>query len=208
MPGFPLSRKGHVAPTAHPVLARLSAGCPGGKGRSHTCYSPVRRSPAPGIATGPAAPRLACVKPAASVHPEPGSNSPLYLYLFSLFFSFPRPAAPALRRRQPPRLLVLCLPHHVNDRFSMPPGVPESGCKYTTPHPFPPNITTTFFQKFFRQRHGPLATASFSTKPLLCNVFVTSRGAPLQTPTNHCSLTNSQASHCLIPRKDYQKMIF
>jgi hypothetical protein len=26
----------------------------------------------------PAAPRLACVKPAASVHPEPGSNSPLY----------------------------------------------------------------------------------------------------------------------------------
>ena len=30
-----------------------------------------------------AAPRLACVKPAASVHPEPGSNSPLYnLYKF------------------------------------------------------------------------------------------------------------------------------
>ena len=25
-----------------------------------------------------AAPRLACVRPAASVHPEPGSNSPLY----------------------------------------------------------------------------------------------------------------------------------
>ena len=31
-----------------------------------------------------AAPRLACVKPAASVHPEPGSNSSLYiLYLSS-----------------------------------------------------------------------------------------------------------------------------
>ena len=27
---------------------------------------------------GPAAPRLACIRPAASVHPEPGSNSPLY----------------------------------------------------------------------------------------------------------------------------------
>ena len=27
-----------------------------------------------------AAPRLACVKPAASVHPEPGSNSSLYIY--------------------------------------------------------------------------------------------------------------------------------
>ena len=29
----------------------------------------------------PAAPRLACVKPAASVHPEPGSNSSLYILL-------------------------------------------------------------------------------------------------------------------------------
>ena len=27
-----------------------------------------------------AAPRLACVKPAASVHPEPGSNSSLYIH--------------------------------------------------------------------------------------------------------------------------------
>ncbi|RXI22602.1 MAG: hypothetical protein C7K11_10405 [Candidatus Amulumruptor caecigallinarius] len=33
----------------------------------------------------PAAPRLACVKPVASVHPEPGSNSPLYKYLFCRF---------------------------------------------------------------------------------------------------------------------------
>ena len=28
-----------------------------------------------------AAPRLACVKPAASVHPEPGSNSSLYIFI-------------------------------------------------------------------------------------------------------------------------------
>ena len=27
-----------------------------------------------------AAPRLACIRPAASVHPEPGSNSPLLMY--------------------------------------------------------------------------------------------------------------------------------
>ena len=33
----------------------------------------------------PAAPRLACVKPVASVHPEPGSNSPLLLSLFFFF---------------------------------------------------------------------------------------------------------------------------
>ena len=30
-----------------------------------------------------AAPRLACVKPAASVHPEPGSNSSLYIHFIS-----------------------------------------------------------------------------------------------------------------------------
>ena len=34
-----------------------------------------------------AAPRLACVKPAASVHPEPGSNSSLYI--FSIKFLAP-----------------------------------------------------------------------------------------------------------------------
>ena len=32
-----------------------------------------------------AAPRLACVKPAASVHPEPGSNSSLYIHFISQF---------------------------------------------------------------------------------------------------------------------------
>ena len=58
------------------VLIRISPGYPPIKGRLHTRYSPVRRSPA-NIAI-PAAPRLACVKPAASVHPEPGSNSSLY----------------------------------------------------------------------------------------------------------------------------------
>ena len=36
----------------------------------------------PRIATKPAAPRLACVMPTASVHPEPGSNSPLYILLY------------------------------------------------------------------------------------------------------------------------------
>ena len=68
-------------------LARLSPGCPPGRGRLHTCYSPVRRSPAECASTLPAAPRLACVKPAASVHPEPGSNSALLVYIFRISFS-------------------------------------------------------------------------------------------------------------------------
>ena len=53
----------------------------------HTRYSPVRRSPA-SIAT-PAAARLACVRPAASVYPEPGSNSSLYkIFIFLLDVGF------------------------------------------------------------------------------------------------------------------------
>ena len=48
-------------------------------GRLHTCYSPVRRSP-PEYCYSYAAPRLACVKPIASVHPEPGSNSSLFKF--------------------------------------------------------------------------------------------------------------------------------
>ena len=69
------------------VLVRISPGYPTAMGRLHTCYSPVRRSPAKCIATSTAAPRLACVKPVASVHPEPGSNSSLLLFCLFFFFS-------------------------------------------------------------------------------------------------------------------------
>ena len=61
----------------HIVLGRLSTGYPMDKGRLDTRYSPVRRSPSTIASYRHAAPRLACVKPVASVHPEPGSNSPL-----------------------------------------------------------------------------------------------------------------------------------
>ena len=46
----------------------------------HTRCAPVRHSRAPG---GALTVRLACIRPAASVHPEPGSNSSLY-YCFTL----------------------------------------------------------------------------------------------------------------------------
>ena len=56
-------------------------------------YVLLTRAPvAGGVLPRPAAPRLACVRPVASVHPEPGSNSPLLLYLLFFFFSlFGRP---------------------------------------------------------------------------------------------------------------------
>jgi hypothetical protein len=56
------------SPGAYPVLAPLSGRYSELEGRLATCYSPVRHSLA--------IVRLACVKHAASVHPEPGSNSP------------------------------------------------------------------------------------------------------------------------------------
>ena len=82
-----LSCLNHAVKTLYGVLDSVSADYPPVTGRLHTCYSPVRRSPAVKASFNPDAPRLACVRPVASVHPEPGSNSPLFLYqLFSFFF--------------------------------------------------------------------------------------------------------------------------
>ena len=60
------------------VLVGVSTGYPTDEGKLLTRYAPLRRSPSIVIANYHAAPRLACVKPAASVHPAPGSNSSLY----------------------------------------------------------------------------------------------------------------------------------
>ena len=65
------------------VLVNVSIGYPPDKGKLLTRYAPLRRSPSEVIANLYAAPRLACVKPAASVHPEPGSNSSLYKSLYN-----------------------------------------------------------------------------------------------------------------------------
>ena len=73
---------------SYPVLAIVSNSYPSHMGRLPTCYSPVRHS-VPKYCV-----RLACIRHAASVHPEPGSNSPfdlssqisLAFFLFELMF--------------------------------------------------------------------------------------------------------------------------
>jgi hypothetical protein len=81
-----LTSRGHLsrrAPQSSPtnaVLATLSGCCPPPKGRLPTCYSPVRRCTQ---GRSPFLARLACVRPAANVRSEPGSNSPLILLLRS-----------------------------------------------------------------------------------------------------------------------------
>ena len=74
-----------AGPRDRRVLIFLSKAYPRAMGRFDTCYAPVRRSPATVASYCPAAPRLACVKPVASVHPEPGSNSSLYIIPDSRF---------------------------------------------------------------------------------------------------------------------------
>ncbi len=64
---------GDAAKIHYAVLAVVSNCCPPLKGRLLTCYSPVRHCS--GGASSPFTVRLACVRRAASVRPEPGSNS-------------------------------------------------------------------------------------------------------------------------------------
>ena len=91
------------------VLVAVSSGYPPDAGMSLTCYAPFRRSPSGRIATSNAAPRLACVKPAASVHPEPGSNSSLYICLFLLADPACSSADRTASRPLGPPELTLCL---------------------------------------------------------------------------------------------------
>ena len=67
----------------HPVLASVSRCCPRLKGRSPTCYAPVRHSTR---TRRYFLVRLACIKHAASVRSEPGSNSPSKMYNLNLKF--------------------------------------------------------------------------------------------------------------------------
>jgi hypothetical protein len=70
---FPAAPRGTAA---HPVLIPLSGGCPGRQDRLSTRYSPVRHFTRN---RSPFRVRLACVKHAAGVRSEPGSNSPVYI---------------------------------------------------------------------------------------------------------------------------------
>ena len=117
------------------------------RGRSGTRYSPVRRSPS-GVASHPnAAPRLACVKPVASVHPEPGSNSSLQFCFFCFSFDLSLYYRPYILINAGRTLCaVLLFPHHVNVLFAMSLNR-ESGCKDKATSRYNPNLPQTIFIK-------------------------------------------------------------
>ena len=70
---------GDAPAEVHGVLPPVSGGCPPPPGRLPTRYSPVRHSHTDRLKSSCNPVRLACVRHAASVRPEPGSNSRLYL---------------------------------------------------------------------------------------------------------------------------------
>src|SRR5262249_31317301 len=70
------SRQAPKRSPTYAVLAILSDSYPPLKGRLPTCYSPVRHFTQ---GRSPFLVRLACVRPAANVRSEPGSNSPVNL---------------------------------------------------------------------------------------------------------------------------------
>ena len=131
-----------AGPGGHPVLSGVSTGYPGGAGWLHTRYAPVRHSRAP---EGALTVRLACIRPAASVHPEPGSNSSLYYC--SCFFLFrisdppsrdppPGGRCPSRPASRPDFCSVLassCQRAAQRDPLSQDPRfLPVAGCKSTT----------------------------------------------------------------------------
>ena len=130
----------------------------------------------------PAAPRLACVKPVASVHPEPGSNSPLFILFFIFSLSFRQPdqqprIIPAsalflfLDGGLPPSSFVLSL-YRIISMFSAPFPFRKAVTKV-----LPLFLTAKFFANFFSKflfqnpesapvRRPPASRSSFTTTGL------------------------------------------
>ena len=106
--------------------------------------------------------RLACIRPAASVHPEPGSNSSLYYCCTSCYFlNLGFRCVPCLPggpgRRAPPPVACfssLCWPQTFKERktslLRQPLSLPFCGCKSTT---FP-QTHKHFFHLFRRRKSG------------------------------------------------------
>ena len=155
---MPIPRRRSFPPTAMrpSVTCGISTGFPvlspcGGQ----VAYALLTSAPvAAGVLPHRDAPRLACVKPAASVHPEPGSNSPLFYLFHSLFLCYlqhgaPMPGIVSLTEgfRPLPSTSSFCL-ETLTVAFSQCAllNAPFSGCgcKGTTITALAPNLFATF----------------------------------------------------------------
>ena len=151
----------HAGPLFHGALIHLSMSYSPLIGKLHTRYSPVRRSPSICIATNHAAPRLACVKPVASVHPEPGSNSSL----FKLFYVFAQDSvilsgSSIFDGIHSKYLYYCCICKFLKELFSI--VSCETWCKGKDFYFYLPN----FFESFFRFIFSEVSFGTTSGHPL------------------------------------------
>ena len=124
---------------SYPVLDPVSQAYPEVQGRSPTCYSPVRHSctqASLGLSV-----RLACVKHAASVHPEPGSNSPQKRFRTKQAVKSPNPTKNKPNTQHPKQASSDWQNPKITKVQNQPPtrrGTKEAGQKYVKhvqPHP-------------------------------------------------------------------------
>ena len=135
IPGRPLRREDFgsfsLDPERHPVLAAVSRGCPGAQGRFPRVTHPsaTRTSPEGLIPV-----RLACVRRAASVRSEPGSNSQLHP-LSQARTKPPGDRCPSQDTQPQVRPARAAGPNGITSRTSPPPGPipPDQGRRRRRP---------------------------------------------------------------------------
>ena len=187
----------HAGMCAYAVLAAVSSWYPPVRGRLPTRYSPVRHSVIHTSSRGIPCKcfvRLACVKHAASVHPEPGSNSHFlvcpashlassfcfldYCFWLSFLFSclkFRLPSgSPALRLPLPgsPGFWNFqgCITVYLSRfRFS---GLSLSSAATLIGYHMSSALSTTFFIFFFVVFYSPKQGFILPYSPWLVNIFL------------------------------------
>ena len=168
-----------------------------------------------------AAPRLACVKPVASVHPEPGSNSPLFILFFIFSLSFRQPD-------QQPRIVPASALF-----FSLDGGLPPSSfvlslyriiSMFSAPFPFrkavtkvlPLFLTAKFFANFFSSffsrtprphRSDALRHHAQASRPPVCFAFAVAKVLPFPFPAKLFSIFFCPFFQHSLQHLDYPSLI-
>ena len=154
-------------PGTPPGINPAFAGLAPGKGK--VGYALLTRAPvaaAPDRNPARDAPRLACVRPVASVHPEPGSNSTLYNTIDLFLSRLPR----NVRKKTDPRtprcsfsysscILILSM-----ISFSSAPGHPRKRVQRYALFPNMQEMGETFFKLFWTPESNRLEYSGMRTK--------------------------------------------
>ena len=157
----------------------------------------MRRSPSFEASFKNAAPRLACVRPVASVHPEPGSNSSLYYFFFynsieNFAFSPSKGAArdsPVLTLTFFTRLVLLCLSFSqrsfalfLTASLAVRIGYSRKASAKIEPFFFPTKYFCYFFSSFFCSNLQNIDNYTVIPKYFFCPILILFGGNCKYTP--------------------------